>query len=415
MRTGAVIARAAERLGAAELLARLGPRSRYAAGALAGQIAYAAIAFVGAVLVARLLGPAGKGEYTAWTLATVVGTFALAASIPVGLGRSYLSGERAALLPAALRHAAILLPILAIAAIPPLLLGVDPVPLISCCVIAIPAATIVNDFLPVMQAAKRPWSFHGMRIASPAVFTLGMGGVAIAGADDPLNAAFVLAAAGSVASGVVAIAIARRRFGSRTAGSLRQFSGRGERSYLAGLIGWLLVRLDQYVLLAISGPFALGLYSVAVNWSEIGQYVGAASAQAVFEDAETLDQPAARRVLKRAGMVLAAALSLIVLTGFFLIGPVFGDQFADARWALLLLGPGIVAHGLAYSSEQMLFARGEGWRVSRIALVSLSFALVAWTCGALLFGIEGVAAGSSLAYLVQFLLARRALLGSAEE
>src|SRR5215211_4478884 len=74
----------------------LGPRSRYAVASFAGQLGFALLFFAASVLAARLLGPAGKGEYTAWTLASVVVALALAGSIPVGLGRAYLGSERVA-------------------------------------------------------------------------------------------------------------------------------------------------------------------------------------------------------------------------------------------------------------------------------------------------------------------------------
>ena len=79
-------------------VSRLGPRSRYALAATAGQFAFAAVAFIGSVLAARLLGPEGKGEYTAWTLGTVTAALALGGSVAVGLGRAYLHGALSAFL-----------------------------------------------------------------------------------------------------------------------------------------------------------------------------------------------------------------------------------------------------------------------------------------------------------------------------
>jgi O-antigen/teichoic acid export membrane protein len=391
------------------LLADLGPRSRYAAAALAGQLVFAIIAFGGAVLVARLLGAAGKGEYTAWTLGTSIGTFVLAASLPVGLGRAYLDQQGSAVLTVALRHAMIVATVMAIGVGFAVLAGVDPVPLVWCLLIAVPAGTIGNDILVVMQAAKRPWSFQAIRIVHLTVFTAGMALVALLEASDPLNLAFVLWGLGALASAATACGIALRMFGSSRRSSLREYARLGRGSYLAGLIGWFLFRLDQLILVAVAGPYALGLYSVAVNCAEAVQYLGAATAQSVFEDQRTLDQQAAGRILRRAARILTVALLLTVAAGFFLIGPIFGEPFEDARWALLLLGPGVVAHGLAYTTEQILFARGEGWRVSRIALITLAAALFAWTSGAYVFGVEGIAAAASAVYLLQFVLVRRAL------
>src|SRR5215211_7931685 len=133
----------------------LGRRSRYALALFAGQLVFALLLFAASVLAARLLGPAGKGEYTAWTLATMVVALALAGSIPVGLGRAYLGSERVALVRTALRHGAVALGVMVVAVTPAILLGVNEVALVACILVAVPATVASNDLLVVMQAAKR--------------------------------------------------------------------------------------------------------------------------------------------------------------------------------------------------------------------------------------------------------------------
>src|SRR4051812_45732336 len=105
-------------------------RRSYALKALAGQAAFAGLAFVGSVLTARLLGPAAKGELTAWTLTVAVGGLVLAGSIPTGLARAFLHGDRTRLRGTMHRHfvatVAICTPLVAIG----LVFGLDPEPLL---------------------------------------------------------------------------------------------------------------------------------------------------------------------------------------------------------------------------------------------------------------------------------------------
>ena len=393
----------------------LGRRSRYAVALFAGQVVFALLLFAASVLAARLLGPAGKGEYTAWTLATMVVALALAGSIPVGLGRAYLGSERLALVRTALRHGVLALGVTAVAIAPAILLGVDAVALVFCILVAVPATVATNDLLVVMQAAKRAWSQQAIRIAMAAVVAVGMTGLLIAPADDRLDIAFGVWAAAAVASALTAALVARRHLGARHEAetlegeTLRGAARRGEGSYLARLIDFLLLRVDQFIVVAITGPFGLGLYSVAVNCSEISWYVGAAIGQAVFEDRRTLGNEAARRILHRAGWILAFTTIVVTIAGFFLISPIFGGRFEEARWALLLLAPGLVAKGLAYTGGQLLMARGTGWVLSRIMLRILVAGLAMWGGLTYLFGIEGAAAASTAVYALQMIFTLRAV------
>jgi O-antigen/teichoic acid export membrane protein len=392
------------------LLPTLGSRSRFAIASLSGQLVFALLFFAASVLAARLLGPTGKGEYTAWTLASVTLALALAGSIPVGLGRAYLGSERAALAPVAIRHGALTLAVTAVAVAPAILLGVHAIALTFCVLVAVPAIVVANDLLVVMQAAKRAWSYQAIRIVTAAFVAAGMAALVITSPDDALDIAFAVWAAAALASGATAVLLAGRRRGPRPERvTLRASARLGERSYLANLIDFLLLRGEQFIVVAITGPFGLGLYSVAVNWAEISWYVGASIGQAAFEDRETLGREAARRILHRAAWFLAFTSLIVAGAGFLLISPIFGEQFEQARWALLLLAPGLVARGLGYTAGQILMARGSGWVVSRIMLGTLGAGLPAWVALTYFFGIEGAAAATTAVYAMQMTLTLNAL------
>jgi O-antigen/teichoic acid export membrane protein len=411
--TGSLAARAPSstqrRLGPRWTTARLGPRGRYATVSFFGYVAFAVVAFAGSVIAARLLGPSGKGEYTAWSTATTIGSLLLAGSLPVGLARAYLDSRRSLLLPAVLRHGAVALGIVGVCTVPALVAGVDAIPLITCILIAIPAGVIMTDALWLMQAAKRAGALNAIRIVNAGIYTGGIGLVAYVGASNQLDLAFGFWAAGSVGAALLSAALIFRNHGIGRGGRLRTFARRGRGAYGGLVIDKLLLRLDQLVVVALAGPFSLGVYSVAVNWSEISQYVGHSIGHAVFESQSTLGDSDVSRIRRRSWVLLSAVSLAVAVSGFFLIGPIFGDAFEEAKWVMLILVPGVIARGLGYTSGQILFARGQGRRVSRTLALALGAGLVTWPVCTHLFGIEGTAAASSGVYVLQMFLIHREL------
>jgi O-antigen/teichoic acid export membrane protein len=370
---------------------------------------------VASILSARLLGPAGRGELTAWALTASLGALVLIGPLPTGFGRAVLARDSRWVTAASLAHglavALLVWPLVVIGTV----LGLSTPALIYTVLIAIPAGVVIYNLLVAFQAAKKAWSYQATRIVGPTVLAIGLLAFWTSGIEVSVNAALSLIAGGSVASLGVAAILGSRTFGLerrglavlRTRARASWTLGRG--SYSATLLDVLLLRLDQFVVLAVSGEAALGLYVVAVNWAEIGQYLGHSIGQAAFEDEATLTDNEARRLLSRAAGAVAALTGVVVLAGFLLIGPIFGAAFESARWASLLLGPGIVARTVGYAGGQIMIARGYASAFARLSLVSLAFAGPAWAVGAWIFGIEGAAAASSAVYALEMILVLRSL------
>lgn len=389
------------------------PRRRMAGGAFAGQVAYSVVAFLGSVLIARELGAAGKGELTAWTLATGIAGIALAGPLATGLARSWLSGDRSWIRSACIRHAVLTLPAVALIAAVALLAGADPVAVACMVGVGIPAAIVGVDMRAVYVAAKRPWALHGINLVRAVVLTAGLGIAAlVAGAS--LTTAYLLWAAGSVLSVGFAFGASPGSSGERRP-SLRTLAELGRGSGLSRLSAVGLRRADQLVVAAIAGAPALGVYSVAVNLSEITEYAGAAVGQASFEGRDTLDDDAARRILRRLSLALVALVALVVVAGLLLIVPVFGEEFEQSTTVLLLLAPGMLFRGRAITGVQIMLARGQGRESSRSLLLALGAGIAVWIAATAAWGIEGAAAATSAVYLLEATLVRHALLRPATE
>ena len=378
----------------------LGPRSRYALLSLIGQgVVYLAL-FLTSLIIARKLGPDGKGEYTAWTLATLFASLALAGTVSTGLGRAYLAGERATLGPAAIRHGVLALAGSALLAAPAVLAGLDPFAAVCFIVIAAPANVIVLDLLVVFQASKRPLGYQAVRVARTGTLLVGLCVLLLVGVEDIQTGAYVLWGASMLTAAVLALWLITRSLGRRSGGSLRDFARLGRGGLATNMSDWALLRLDVFIVLPIAGVYQLGLYSVAVNFAEVAMMAGQSVGLGVFEDQRTLRGAALRRLIVRTAWFGAIVTAAVVAAGLVLIEPLFGSEFADSRLPLLLLGPGIAARAVSFAGQQILLARGEGRVLGRLMVLVLTFAAIAATVGTLLAGIEGAAAGASLSYLL---------------
>jgi O-antigen/teichoic acid export membrane protein len=103
-------------------------------------------------------------------------------------------------------------------------------------------------------------------------------------------------------------------------------------------------RLDQWILGAIAGPRELGLYSIAVAWSEALFYLPEALAMVLRPDVVRADPQGAGRqsaVVFRAAVILTIPLGLaLVVAAPFLCVTLLGDEFEGAIAPLRILVPG---------------------------------------------------------------------------
>jgi len=113
-----------------------------------------------------------------------------------------------------------------------------------------------------------------------------------------------------------------------------------------GVLGFLNYRIDSLVLIAFLGASGFGIYSVAVSAGEVLFSIPRAVATATTfrvgaSDFEESALTTARSIRTCTAIVVAAALPLYVLAPW-LIQLFYGPQFAEASSALRILLPGVV-------------------------------------------------------------------------
>jgi len=196
--------------------------------------------------------------------------------------------------------------------------------------------------------------------------------------------------------------VARPRF-VRLAGCARASLRFGFEVYLANLVWTLLLRADTMLLGYMGGAGALGIYSISVLFAELIWYLSRALtialspriAAASREESMALTQRAARVAVWAA--VAAAAGLLIAVRPAILI--VFGRAFLPALTPFFLLLPGIVLGTLA-SPLSLYFTQQRG--LPRVNALISGAGLVVNVALNLVWiprhGAAGAAAASSVAY-----------------
>jgi O-antigen/teichoic acid export membrane protein len=161
----------------------------------------------------------------------------------------------------------------------------------------------------------------------------------------------------------------------------------------------IVLRADRYLLGAVSGPAAVGIYSVAATVSETIRMLPQAIGQLFFREA-SLNKASSESGTNMRRAIIGAAVSavLVGIGGWFLIEPLFGHEFSDAHFLLLIL---LVAElcfaPYAVASRGLL---GGGWTRSA-ALLGASSSVLAVSCYAVaaeLASALGVAVASCVVY-----------------
>jgi len=320
------------------------------------QIVAAAGAFITTVIIARTLGPSGRGIYAfAITVASLV---AIGGQMGFGAAVSFSAAGSPPLRRQARRaylfHAGIGTALIGAGVSVSMAAGVDLLPSASSKSAALligPTAlaiTIFDGAYNFRNAEQRFGLSAAMLMAGgvlPALVTvvLAVGGVLSPGA--------ALAAWGSARLLIGAAGWLRPRIEGTSVrdpklpAALRSY---GRRAFAASVSGIVTLRADQWILGLIAGPSALGIYAVAVSVSDPALYIPYAFQNVLFpriaaepKRAVDLTSRTVRTVIVLVGLFVLVAAPL----GLLLLPLVFGHAFAGSRLPFAILLPS--AFGIA--------------------------------------------------------------------
>ncbi|MFN2449581.1 MAG: NAD-dependent epimerase/dehydratase family protein [Candidatus Baltobacteraceae bacterium] len=377
-----------------------------AAQTFAARLLVSAFAVLTGIIVARALGPEGKGVYSGvQTLLSIP----VAVAGGAGAAITYLMTKQR-------RTASELLPAIAVT------FGLITAFCTAACAIyagihgwtlaaigfaaGLPPSVVIAWQQNYYVAADRLRTFNIQSIAI-AFGTLALTAAALAfGRETPgVIAAWLLA----LYAGAVAIAadvardagrLHRRELGAR----LREFAQFGAQSALNSGLGLLNYRVDSLILIALLGLPVFGVYSVAVSIGELLFMIARPVNAAVGREIGVASEGRAAEItahVVRAGFAicLLCAVPLAVFAPL-LVHAVYGARFDAAATPMRVLLPGIVAFSSAGTfASFFIFQLGRPLLVTAVNIVMIAAQTAA--CFALVprFGLAGAALASTVTYV----------------
>ncbi len=387
------------------------------------------LALATGALVARALGPDGRGAYGLFIVSAAFGQLVLG----LGIGNAavyYINKSQLTLRDAlasihTITLAAAVVTVVAAAFLAPLADdhafggGLSPWLLIA----AVPLLLYMNLLRMLLQALNRFIDLGVTTIGQQAVL-LTLVAVAFAAGDPSATqivAYLLIASAGAAAYALLRIglrqidatAIVRPRVEV-----VRKLVGFGIQGEAGNALQALNYRLDQFILRGFESLAAVGVYAVATSMSE-GVFVLANAVALVLmprltsadpEDAAWMAPVAARNTM----LIAATGSVALALAAPMALPAIFGERFDDSVAPLWWLLPGAVALTGSKVLTSYIFSQGRPLVNTGITAVSLAAALIADFVLIPRFGVEGAAAAASVGYGVHLcaaLVAYRAISG----
>lgn len=392
---------------------------------LARQLLAAGAQFLTVVLIARQLGPQGNGYYA---MAILVPTllarflnFGVGPATVYHVGRGDFGARQAArenlrmALIVAVAGIAITLPVLTIWG--EQLFPDVPLVLLLIGLAAFPASLLLAYLNTILQGLEDFRAFNMTVLMPPCVTLMG---VALslfwlqAGAVGAVTAYLIGQVAGVVVVTIQLVRYARafRYSEKRVAGRhyRKKTIGYGWKAHLSNILAFLNYRADIFLVNLFLNPAATGLYVIAVQIAERLWMLSQAASTVLLPRLSAMhDDPEGRLALTRRGFWAVSGVTTLasVVAGaalYWLIKPVFGDEYSGALPAFFWLIPGIIALAGARVQSNCIAAAGKPEWNTYVAVV-----VVALNVGGNILlvpkhGIVGAAWATTAAYLTNALV-----------
>ncbi len=313
--------------------------TRAAAATFATNAATVAFSLANVLILARALGPAGRG-----TVAFVIAVFVLTgglATLGLEQANANLGGTRPerratlatnSLLAALVVGAAAALVVGLLVALVPATRGDVDVRLLLLALAALPSG-LLGDYLKFLLQSDYRFAITNVAwIASPATTAIVNGSLAATGRLTVELAVVVFVATNVLATSILALAVGRSfGFGRPDLDLARAAFTFGLKTHVTRFLAFGTYRADQWLLGAIAGPYELGLYSIALSLTELLFYV---SGVIVLVQRPRLVRALPAEAAEFAARIFRRALVLSGVAGaaLFVLAPpltvvLFGDEF----------------------------------------------------------------------------------------
>ncbi len=376
-----------------------------------------ALGVASSILIARMLGPEGKGIFTLVFLLPALCTSL--GSLGLGAANVYLLRRGEAGLGTLMANSAIFALTTSLATMmvfaagwrwfaPTILPGVTP-GLAVLGLLSLPLALLADYFLSLLVGSQRLVRYNAVSLASN-----GLSLAAPAFALVALHAGVEGAVAAKVlASALTVILLARVLLATREMGAdairpdravLRRALSYGWREHLGNIAMFLSYRVDIFFVAAFAGARAVGIYSVAVMMAEVFFHLPNAVSIVLFPRLAGRGRTEGARDAARTARVVGTIVGLGILVSIPLAAPAvhlaFSSAFLPAVPAFFLLLPGVLALSLSkVLSRYFTGTLGQPLLNARAQMIALAINLPLNVLLIPRYGIAGAAAASSVAYV----------------
>ena len=389
----------------------LGPFASRVAGVFLTRVGRFVISFVTSLLMARLLGPAGRGAFYLATLTptmlVALGQFGLPSAISffAGRGRAAATLERISYgLAVALSAILLFCALIAMPWLETTVLKATAPELVRIALVSVPFQFLASFAGATLIGKQRLRNYNLILVGQSAVnlaalaIVVGVLGLGVPGAV-VVNVAVASATA-------IAVAVELRRNAAVDASALGvragELFGYAARVYPASVTSYFSYRVDVFLLSALlADAAALGLYSLAVSLAELTFFVPDAVSLVFFprvasSERRTADE-LAPMVSRFTVLVTILSVAALVPAGFAAVHLLL-PAFTGSLTAFVVIMPGVIA--LSVAKVLSSYINGLGLPTP-VAVVSTA-ALVVNVVGNLLLiprlGIVGAAAASLISY-----------------
>jgi len=259
---------------------------------------------------------------------------------------------------------------------------------------------------------------YGLYAAAPIVQTLScLAATAVLGATADLHGAAIALGVSHLIAAALAFALIRRELGAEPKGRLAADLARlrravvyGAKTYVFVALNFVALRIDLLVLNAFVSARQVGQYAVAVSIVGLAPLLPRGLSPIVFariasitEDDAASDAVSARALRHAVLLILVAG---IAVTGALALVPtVYGADFAEGTKLGFILLPGACALGMANVVQANFMGRGRADYAAYTALVVGPAAILAYFLLIPAYEAEGAALASSLVYMLSLVIA----------
>lgn len=383
------------------------------------------LSFIGGLIIARSLGPVGRGNVAVVAVYDEASSTALALGVPAAVGhyaaqpaaQSALAEAESRLIGAALKLAALTIPVAVVLAVvvDRWALGELPDSIRRFVMVAIVSTPVVNSVpgaCRMLLVARGHLRRMTIVATIPMLARVSTYGLLLALDRLDVVAAVVVLLLSSWLSSVLAWSLTGVR--PKRGGSPRQLINFGVQTIPASLAALTNSRLDQLLMVPLLTQRDLGIYAVAVGVAFVPVNVGSSLALSIYRHAalDSAQRTETTRRFRQSVYLVTASAAISAVASVGLLERVYGSDFRESVTPSLLLIAGSALTGIGLVLIQIGNAAGRPRIGSYCSLAALVVSVLGLPIALPLYGVLGAAIVSAAAYtvngVVAYYLVRRA-------